>query len=70
MLNASNTNNKALELTTRQMTDFSLQNTLKIKCFDYFTEYTFLVEGLKSLSNNDFTDLRVLRDRVDVLNLD
>jgi hypothetical protein len=42
---------------------------LKVKCFNNITKPTSFIKGLKSLANNNFTDLRVFGNRVHILNL-
>jgi len=51
------------------MLNFSLQDTFKVERLNYFIKYTFFVKSLQSLSYDNLSDLGILRDGVDILNL-
>ena len=69
LLNASHTDDKSLQFSARQLSNFSFQNVGQVEHLNGLIERITLVTCLQSRGDAHLGGLGVLRDRVDVLDL-
>ena len=70
LLHASHTNDESLQFSARQLSNFSLQNVGQVEHLNTIVERTTLVTCSQSDADSHLGGLGVLRDRVDILDLD
>lgn len=70
LLDAANTNDEALQLTTREVLYLSLQNRVKVKHFNDLIVEVVSVDSFETLADDGGSNLLSFCDGVDVLNLD